>query len=139
MASGPWLNKHLEDVAPLVDDHPVIEYSHKLVYSTKPKELFWAGSFLDWCPSCFIEGVLDKNLEPLDSFLSLMQSYYWNKEVLQNTPRKLETTYNFSVVDTLPSATTNSLIRPIQLRNYNDMIENYPYLKMLGFSKITNN
>ncbi len=138
MASGPWMTKNLADVVPLQDNQPNIEYSRKLLYSRLPKELFWAGTFADWCPSCFKGEHLAGELARLDTFLSMMQSYYWNEEVLKVTPVKQETLFKIQFVDSLPPATRDTLIHPVTTETFNSLVEEYPYFKVLGFSKVEN-
>ncbi|MGZ3797657.1 MAG: spermine/spermidine synthase domain-containing protein [Pseudobdellovibrionaceae bacterium] len=136
VASGSWLTKQFEADEALLDDRPVIEYSHLLIYSTLPKELFLLATFPNWCPDCFSNGILRTELEPLDNYLSLMQSFYWNENVLKIVPENQKYPYDVRIVDSLPPATTESLIRPIQIRGFNKMIDDFPYLsKPLGYRK----
>ncbi len=76
-AGGPRTLHHAtQDVDPLVDDHPTMEYSHLLVREVEiPRSLFDTGEIgMAWCPACV--GDQADRVPQLAPYLMLLQDLY---------------------------------------------------------------
>ena len=134
MASGASLARNLQNVSAMTDNLPVIEYSHYIVLTDLPWELFEAKTFADWCPSCFENGLLSSTINLTGSYLSLMQavyssqSYYQIAQISERIPG-----IRMPFGGPHPVETKETMIHPIERRTYNQLINSYGALrKMFG-------
>ena len=139
MASGDWLDRHLQNITAMTDNLPVIEYSHYIMLTELPKELFGASSFADWCPSCFENGLLNSEVKLTGSYLSLMQSVYSSQSYNQIAQiSAVIPGIKIPFGGPLPVETKGNMIRTIDRRAYNQMINSYGAVrKMFGPKLVT--
>jgi spermidine synthase len=131
IASGPWLKEHLKNTSPMNDDIPTIEYSHYIVNTDLPKELFEPASVLDWCPSCFKDQKLLPELSDLGGTLSLMRVVYKSESYNRIAAMTQLIPMQVPLVETTTATQKENVIRPIEKAEYNSLVDSYGALRRM--------
>jgi predicted membrane-bound spermidine synthase len=86
VASNETMRKATQNVSPVTDDKPSVEYSQLsgIRATRQPKELFDVSGLGAWCRDCIVNGEANKSTKRLPDYLRILGSLYSNDAFLES-------------------------------------------------------